>query len=840
MARQNRRKLRFIDKTPIGAIVIAGAVAAVVILWLALFQFIRYQESEAIASSASTNVNLAHTFNGHVLGVVSNVDLHSRILADEVARRGAAGVDLDAYRGKIAEAMPYVSQFGIIDASGYLARASPPHERLYLGNDEAFRAHLKAETGRLHIAKPMPDRFTGKWWIEMSRRLNTPAGALAGVLVFLVDPDYFSRFFAAVPVGRNGVVEILRNDGIITAVREGQNLAIGTDISRSPAFESMAGRKAGFFISAGKLDGTRRILAFDTLNSYPLTVLVGTSVDEVLAPLRSRRPAYYASAGAVSLLLLGSSLLVAWLVGKQQRTNDELAASQSNAQALLNENRRAMLDLQVAEERWKFALEGAGDGVWDWNVQTGTAFFSRHWKEMLGHAEEEIGNDPDEWERRVHPEDRQHALSKIEAHLEGETPGYASEHRVLCKDGSWKWILDRGMVVSRDAEGRPLRMIGTHADITALKHAEAELRTLSRVVEQSPASILITDKAGNIEYVNPRFEELSGYSMREVVGRNPRILKSGMTPPAVYEQLWRTIMKGGTWHGELCNRNRNGEVFWESASISGLVDGQGRIVHFAAVKVDITERKQMEAEIRALNESLERRVAERTAELERANRELNAFTYSISHDLRAPVRSLNGFSSMLKESEADGLTPHGQELLGRILRNSRRMGDMIDDLLRLSRIGRGGLTVQQVDLDDLVADIVAEIAESYSRTEVALERLHAVACDRGLVRQVFENLIGNAFKFSANGDVPRVEVGAKHVDGEKVFYVRDNGVGFDMRYADRLFGVFQRLHNESEFPGTGVGLAIVKRIVERHGGRIWPESAPNGPTIFNFTLGKPN
>ena len=168
------------------------------------------------------------------------------------------------------------------------------------------------------------------------------------------------------------------------------------------------------------------------------------------------------------------------------------------------------------------------------------------------------------------------------------------------------------------------------------------------------------------------------------------------------------------------------------------------------------------------------------------------------------------------------------------------MGDMIDDLLRLSRIGRGGLTVQQVDLDDLVADIVAEIAESYSRTEVALERLHAVACDRGLVRQVFENLIGNAFKFSANGDVPRVEVGARLADGERVFYVRDNGVGFDMRYADRLFGVFQRLHNESEFPGTGVGLAIVKRIVERHGGRIWPESAPNGPTIFNFTLGKPN
>jgi len=410
---------------------------------------------------------------------------------------------------------------------------------------------------------------------------------------------------------------------------------------------------------------------------------------------------------------------------------------------------------------------------------------------------------------------------------------------MLCKDRSWKWILDRGMVVSRDAEGRPLRMIGTHADITALKRAESNLRTLSRVVEQSPASIVITDKAGSIEYVNPRFEEATGYSMREVLGRNPSILKSGSTPAAVYTQLWRTITKGGTWHGELCNRNKNGELFWESASISGLVDEQGEIVHFVAVKVDITERKRMEGEIRALNENLERRVAERTAELERANHELNAFTYSISHDLRAPVRSLNGFSNMLKESEAESLTPQGLELLGRILRNSRRMGDMIDDLLRLSRIGRGGLTVQQVDLDALVSDIVSEISESYSRTEVSLGRLHGADCDRGLVRQVFENLVGNAFKFSANVEAPRVEVGAKTADGERIFYVRDNGVGFEMRYADRLFGVFQRLHNESEFPGTGVGLAIVKRIVERHGGRIWADSTPNQSTTFSFTLCRP-
>jgi len=251
MATKNRTILRFIDKIPIGAIVIAGAAAAVAILWVALFQFIRYQESEAIANSASTNINLAHTFNGHVLGVISNVDLHSKILAEEVARHGAGRVDLEAYRRKIAEAMPYVLQIGIIDAFGYLAHSTPPHERIYVGDDESFRANLMVDTGKLLVARPKLGRRTGKWWIEMSRRLYTAGGALAGVVVFRVDPDYFSRFSAAVPVGRNGVVEIVRSDGIVTAIREGQNLAIGTDIGKSQAFERMAGRKAGFFISAG-------------------------------------------------------------------------------------------------------------------------------------------------------------------------------------------------------------------------------------------------------------------------------------------------------------------------------------------------------------------------------------------------------------------------------------------------------------------------------------------------------------------------------------------------------------------------------------------------------------
>jgi hypothetical protein len=256
-----------------------------------------------------------------------------------------------------------------------------------------------------------------------------------------------------------------------------------------------------------------------------------------------------------------------------------------------------------------------------------------------------------------------------------------------------------------------------------------------------------------------------------------------------------------------------------------------------AIIRDVTERRRMELQIRALNEDLERRVAERTAELERTNQELDSFAYSVSHDLRAPLRAISGFLHQLREKTAKALGQEERGLMDRIGRNAEHMSDLIDDLLNLSRVGRTDIRRIQVDLGVLAAEAVANASAAYPRTVVSAMPLPRVACDAALLRQVFENLVDNAFKYSGKADSPRVEIGMETRSGKNVYFVRDNGVGFDMQHASKLFEVFQRLHSASQFSGTGVGLAIVKRIIERHGGRIWAESAPDAGATFYFTLG---
>jgi signal transduction histidine kinase len=275
------------------------------------------------------------------------------------------------------------------------------------------------------------------------------------------------------------------------------------------------------------------------------------------------------------------------------------------------------------------------------------------------------------------------------------------------------------------------------------------------------------------------------------------------------------------------------DLGWYAGRVYGLLSGSFVLV------VLLTENAMLYRRLVEAHDSERRerrRVQEKTVQLEAANKELDAFSYSVSHDLRAPLRAIDGYSKMLEEDSGPGLGEEARRQLGVVRSSSRRMGQLIDDLLAFSRLGQQEPARAEIDMTRLAQSTAAELAREYPATGVTVDELPPALADHSLLKQVWLNLIGNAFKYSGKRDAGRVEIGGKAQGAENVYWVRDNGVGFDMRYASKLFGVFQRLHSQDDFPGTGVGLAIVQRVILRHRGRVWAESRPQEGACFYFAL----
>jgi PAS domain S-box-containing protein len=371
----------------------------------------------------------------------------------------------------------------------------------------------------------------------------------------------------------------------------------------------------------------------------------------------------------------------------------------------------------------------------------------------------------------------------------------------------------------------------------ALRESEERLR---RSVEEAPIPMIIHDEDDRILQLSRGWTKFSGYTLADL----PTL--SNWTEKAYGS-------RSGSEKASIDNLFEIGETVDNGEWTVTAKDGSKRIWEFQttplgrfsggrrallSLAVDITERKQAGEQIRELNADLERRVSERTAELEAANRELESFSYSVSHDLRAPLRGVDGFVRMLEEDYAQQLDAEGRRMLGIVGAEARRMGQLIDDLLAFSRLGRQPMRTGRVDMNRLARDSFENLSRAQPGPPAVLDLapLPPVWGDPALLRQVFDNLLGNALKFSRHAPAPRVEVGCETGDGEVTYFVKDNGVGFDERYAGKLFGVFQRLHSEEEFEGTGVGLALVQRIILRHGGRIRATSRPGAGATFHITL----
>jgi light-regulated signal transduction histidine kinase (bacteriophytochrome) len=289
---------------------------------------------------------------------------------------------------------------------------------------------------------------------------------------------------------------------------------------------------------------------------------------------------------------------------------------------------------------------------------------------------------------------------------------------------------------------------------------------------------------------------------------------------------------------ELEIRRRDGHVTPVVYSAAVYRDEAGEVIGVFAAARDISERKRAEEEIRKLNEELDERVRRRTAELEATNKDLEAFTYSVSHDLRSPLRHIDGFSKLLLDEYSVDLPEDARRYLSRIRDGTRRMGMMVDDLLNLTRVGRKELSMQLTGLSSLLDEAIRDLQPEMAGREIEwrIVKLPFVECDPALVKQVFANLLSNALKFTRPRERAVIEVGATTQDGRPVIFVRDNGVGFSMKYVGKLFGVFQRLHRPEDFEGTGIGLATVQRIVHKHGGRVWAEGELNKGATFYLTL----
>jgi PAS domain S-box-containing protein len=368
---------------------------------------------------------------------------------------------------------------------------------------------------------------------------------------------------------------------------------------------------------------------------------------------------------------------------------------------------------------------------------------------------------------------------------------------------------------------------------TALRQSEERFRVI--VQSAKDYAILMLDPEGHVVSWNEGAQRIKGYRAEEIIGRHfscfylPEDIQAGKP----LREL-ATARREGTCKDEGWRLRKDGSRFFADVVITTLYDGNREIRGFSKVTRDISERKRAEAEVQALSESELRHAAQ----LEAANKELEAFSYSVSHDLRSPLRSIDGFSLALMEDYADRLDDTANDFLKRIRAATQRMAQLIDDLLNLARVTRGEMRRETVDLSAMAQGIMADLQKDHpERTvEFVVQKDVVGQGDPRLLHVVLENLLGNAWKFTSKKSSAHIELNAEEQDGQTVYHVRDDGSGFDMNYADKLFGTFQRLHTTSDFPGSGVGLAIVKRIIQRHGGRSWAQGAVDKGATFSFTL----
>lgn len=478
---------------------------------------------------------------------------------------------------------------------------------------------------------------------------------------------------------------------------------------------------------------------------------------------------------------------------------------------------------RVSEERYRALFENATEGIGVLDTYSRSLVAAnRAMCELLGYSPEEIIG--------LHVSDM-HPAETMEAR--------GREIAAVIENGNAKienvpMVRKNGAIIYADISASLILMdervcvVGFFSDVTNKINAEKEIQILAGALEQVANVVVITDTRGNIEMVNDAFEKVTGYEWNKAIGHNPKILKSGVHDDKFYQDMWDTLTAGETWTGNICNKNAKGELFWEEAIISPLKDDDGKIIKYIAIKQNITERLELERQ----RENL-------LSEITAKNKELQDFTYAVSHDLKAPLVTIEGFVEIMKEDYGSVLEQDAMACLKRISDASGKMKVLIADLLNFGRAGMKTGTAEKFHLKKMVTDMKSMFEfvepEKGVKIELSSEDVAIVAVEKDM-SLILENLVGNAIKYIGAAVDPLVEIGWEESDGERAYYVRDNGMGINPERHEKIFEMFHRAPETAHIQGTGIGLATVKKIVEKYGGRIWVESEPGVGSKFSFTI----
>lgn len=527
--------------------------------------------------------------------------------------------------------------------------------------------------------------------------------------------------------------------------------------------------------------------------------------------------------------------------------NIELNKTQAQLKALneqLDEKvKEKTAELRKSEEKFRGLTESTSDWVWEVNESGTYTYASPKVKELLGYEPQEIiGKSPFD----LMPQEEATKVSEeFGAIINAGRPFIRLENTNLHKDGHLV-VLETSGVPIVDAEGRLRGYRGIDRDITGRKQAEEALRASEKnyrnLVDNAAVGVYKSNLKGDILFVNKALARIYEFESPEEMMSAGSLAR--YKDPEDRERLLEGLIKNNRVDNfEADAVTKTGKV--KHVLFNATLDGD----FLSGMVLDITERNKLDELIKEYSTSLEEEVKSRTLQLETANKDLESFSYSVSHDLKAPLRAIDGFSGIILEDYRDRLDDEGKRLLNVVRDNARKMGRLIDDILAFSRTGRKEFEIVKVDMEGLVSEVIDEIKADAADRNIRFEikALPPVMGDRAALRQVFVNLIANAVKFTRTIETAVIEIGCirqapgtRHeaigTGDEVVYYVKDNGVGFDMQYSDKLFGVFSRLHSEDDFEGTGIGLAIVKRIIEKHGGRVHAEGKVGEGAVFYFTL----